>query len=47
LIGRVRALGLLAFRRRAFLRLIAERRGIRDEIVGLGKELGIEAPALG
>lgn len=37
--GRVRALGLYVLRRRAFLRLVAERRAIRAAIVALGREL--------
>jgi len=40
LVGRARALKLLLFRRRAFLRLTAERRAIRDQIVELGATLG-------
>jgi 1-acyl-sn-glycerol-3-phosphate acyltransferase len=39
LVGRARALRLLLFRRRAFLRLTAERRAIRDQIVELGATL--------
>ena len=38
-IGQARALGLFAFRRRAFLRLVAEQRAIRDEILAFGKEM--------
>ena len=38
-IGEARALGLFAFRRRAFLRLLAEQRAIRDEILALGREI--------
>jgi len=41
LIGRIRALGLLLFRKWAFMRLVAERRAIRDEILALGKDLGL------
>jgi len=41
LIGRIRALGLLLFKRWAFMRLVAERRAIREEILALGKELGL------
>ncbi len=38
-IGALRALGLFAFRRRAFLRLAQEREAIRDELLALGAEL--------
>jgi 1-acyl-sn-glycerol-3-phosphate acyltransferase len=38
-IGRARALGVFLFRRRAFLRLVAERRAIRAVILGLAKDL--------
>ncbi len=38
-VGAARALGLFAFRRWAFLRLAAERRAIRQEIVALGREV--------
>ncbi|HYT05685.1 MAG TPA: 1-acyl-sn-glycerol-3-phosphate acyltransferase [Gemmatimonadales bacterium] len=44
-IGAARAFGLFAFRRRAFLRLVAERRAIQEEIVMLGRE--IEGAAMG
>ncbi len=37
--GGVRALALFLFRRRAFLRLAAERRAIRREIIKLGEEV--------
>ncbi len=37
IIGGARALALFAFRRWAFLRLLAERQAIRDEIVALGQ----------
>jgi len=40
IIGGTRALSLFVFRRWAFLRLLAERKGIRDEILALGRELG-------
>jgi len=40
IIGGARALGLFVFRRWAFLRLLAERKGIRDEILTLGREIG-------
>ena len=43
-IGRGRALGLLVLRRRAFLRLAAERRAIHGAIVALGRELDLAAP---
>jgi 1-acyl-sn-glycerol-3-phosphate acyltransferase len=43
LIGRARAAGLFLFKRWAFLRLVVERRAIREEILGLARELGIEA----
>ena len=43
LVGRVRALGLVLFRRWAFLRLVAERRAIRQDLLALARELGIEA----
>jgi glycerol-3-phosphate O-acyltransferase/dihydroxyacetone phosphate acyltransferase len=43
LIGRARAASLFLFQRWAFLRLVVERRAIREEIVGLARELGIEA----
>jgi hypothetical protein len=39
LVGGARALGLFAFRRWAFLRLLAERQAIREEIVVLGREI--------
>ena len=45
LIGRIRALGLLLFRKWAFMRLVAERRAIRAEIIALGKELGLVVEA--
>jgi glycerol-3-phosphate O-acyltransferase / dihydroxyacetone phosphate acyltransferase len=38
-VGAARALGLFAFRRWAFLRLVAERTAIRDEVQALGREL--------
>jgi hypothetical protein len=41
IIGGARALSLFAFRRWAFLRLLAERNGIRDEILALGREIGV------
>jgi len=41
LIGRIRGWGLLLFKRWAFMRLVAERRAIREEILALGKELGL------
>jgi len=41
MIGRIRALGLLLFKKWAFMRLVAERRRIREEILALGKELGL------
>ena len=37
IIGGARALTLFAFRRWAFLRLLAERHAIRDEIIALGR----------
>ncbi len=37
IIGGARALGLFLFRRWAFLRLLAERHAIREEIVALGR----------
>ena len=45
LIGRIKALGLLLFRKWAFMRLVAERRAIRAEIIALGKELGLVVEA--
>jgi hypothetical protein len=39
ILGGARALGLFAFRRWAFLRLLAERNAIRDEIVALGRAI--------
>ncbi len=47
LAGRARALLLLATRRRRFLRLVAERRAIRDEVIALGADLDQTAPASG
>lgn len=41
IIGGTRALGLFTFRRWAFLRLLAERHAIRDEIVALGRDIGM------
>ena len=41
IVGGARALALFAFRRWAFLRLLAERKGIRDDILALGRDLGI------
>ena len=38
-IGATRALGIFLFRRRAFLRLTAERRAIREQILELGREV--------
>jgi len=38
-IGATRALSIFLFRRRAFLRLTAERRAIREEILALGREV--------
>jgi hypothetical protein len=38
-VGAARALGLFAFRRWAFLRLVAERTAIQDEVQALGREL--------
>jgi len=46
MIGRIRALGLLLFKKWPFMRLVAERRAIREEILALGKELGLTAGAL-
>jgi hypothetical protein len=43
-IGRGRALGLFVLRRRAFLRLAAERRAIHSAIVALARELDPAAP---
>jgi glycerol-3-phosphate O-acyltransferase/dihydroxyacetone phosphate acyltransferase len=43
-IGRARALGLFLFRRRAFLRLVAERRAIRSSIMALGRDVGVVDP---
>jgi glycerol-3-phosphate O-acyltransferase/dihydroxyacetone phosphate acyltransferase len=43
IVGATRALAILLFRRRAFLRLTAERREIREEILDLGRE--VEASA--
>jgi 1-acyl-sn-glycerol-3-phosphate acyltransferase len=40
IIGGARALSLFLFQRWAFLRLLAERNGIRAEIVALGREIG-------
>jgi glycerol-3-phosphate O-acyltransferase/dihydroxyacetone phosphate acyltransferase len=40
IIGGARALGLFVFRRWAFLRLLAERKEIRDEVLTLGREIG-------
>jgi len=39
LIGATRALAILSFRRRAFLRLTAERHEIREQILALGREV--------
>jgi len=39
IIGGARALSLFMFRRWAFLRLLAERHAIREEIVALGREV--------
>jgi len=39
LVGATRALAILLLRRRAFLRLTAERREIRAEILELGREV--------
>lgn len=39
LVGGARALALFTFRRWAFLRLLAERRAIRDALLGLGREV--------
>src|SRR5216117_3144246 len=39
-VGGARALGLFVFRRRAFLRLLAERKAIREDILALGREIG-------
>lgn len=41
LLGAARAFALFTLRRRAFLRLAAERRGIREEIVELGRALDL------
>ena len=43
IVGGARALGLFAFRRWAFLRLLAERKGIQQEILALGREIGLTA----
>ena len=40
IIGGARALSLFVFRRWAFLQLLAERKGIREEILALGREIG-------
>ena len=40
IIGGARALSLFVFRRWAFLRLLAERKAIREEILALGREIG-------
>jgi hypothetical protein len=40
IIGGARALSLFVFRRWAFLRLLAERKGIREEILALGRQTG-------
>src|SRR5207244_1738257 len=40
IIGGARALGLFAFRRWAFLRLLAERKGIPEHILALGRDIG-------
>lgn len=40
-IGAARALGLFVLRRWAFLRLLAERKGIREDILALGRDLGL------
>ena len=40
IIGGARALGLFAFRRWAFLRLLAERKGIQEDILALGRDIG-------
>lgn len=40
IIGGARALGLFAFRRWAFLRLVAERNGIKEELRALGRDIG-------
>jgi hypothetical protein len=42
LIGAARALALFAFRRWAFLRLLAERRAIREDILNLGAAVNQE-----
>jgi 1-acyl-sn-glycerol-3-phosphate acyltransferase len=40
IIGGARALSLFVFRRWAFLRLLAERKGIREEVLALGRQIG-------
>ena len=39
-IGAARALGLFLFRRWAFLRMLAERKAIQEEILALGRVIG-------
>jgi len=45
LIGGARALGLFLFKRWAFLRLLAERKSIREDILALGREIEDVSPA--
>jgi glycerol-3-phosphate O-acyltransferase / dihydroxyacetone phosphate acyltransferase len=40
IVGGARALALFAFRRRAFLRLLAERKDIQEAILALGRDIG-------
>jgi len=45
LIGGARALGLFLFKRWAFLRLLAERKAIQEDILALGREIEGVSPA--
>jgi len=45
LVGGARALGLFLFRRWAFLRLLAERKAIQEDILALGREIEGASPA--
>ncbi len=40
IVGGGRALGMFVFRRRAYLRLVAERNNIQADILALGREIG-------
>lgn len=41
IVGGARALGLFTFQRWAFLRLLAERKGIQEAILALGRDIGV------